>query len=127
MAPAKAGLVKANIYPVPNPKFPFLGVHFTPRMDGELWIGPNAVLATAREGYKLSDVNVRDFLEAVRYPSALSLLCRTWVRKKGDGEQGPVEALPSQHRLRRLRALPEHQHRGSDEGCDEVRPRDHPG
>ena len=47
----KAKLIKGNIYPVPDPRFPFLGVHFTPRMNGEVWLGPNAVLAMAREGY----------------------------------------------------------------------------
>ena len=44
-------LVKGNIYPVPDPRFPFLGVHFTPRMDGSVWLGPNAVPAFRREGY----------------------------------------------------------------------------
>ena len=48
--PEKAKLINGNIYPVPDPRFPFLGVHFTPRMNGEVWLGPNAVLALAREG-----------------------------------------------------------------------------
>ncbi|HEV3089231.1 MAG TPA: L-2-hydroxyglutarate oxidase, partial [Candidatus Elarobacter sp.] len=48
LKPEKAYLVKGNIYPVPDPEFPFLGVHFTPRMDGSIWLGPNAVLAFAR-------------------------------------------------------------------------------
>lgn len=48
----KCHMVKGNIYPVPDPRFPFLGVHFTPRMDGSVWLGPNAVLAFKREGYK---------------------------------------------------------------------------
>lgn len=47
----KQHMVKGNIYPVPDPRFPFLGVHFTPRMDGSIWLGPNAVLALKREGY----------------------------------------------------------------------------
>ena len=51
LKPGKEHLVKGNIYPVPDPEFPFLGVHFTPRMDGTIWLGPNAVLAFAREGY----------------------------------------------------------------------------
>lgn len=50
--PEKAHLVKGNIYPVPDPRVPFLGVHFTPRMDGSIWLGPNAILAFQREGYK---------------------------------------------------------------------------
>lgn len=47
----KQHMVRGNIYPVPDPRFPFLGVHFTPRMDGKIWLGPNAVLALKREGY----------------------------------------------------------------------------
>ncbi|KAL5268897.1 hypothetical protein ACHWQZ_G002656 [Mnemiopsis leidyi] len=63
----KRYLVKGNIYPVPNPKFPFLGVHFTPRMDGSVWVGPNAVLAGAREGYSWSTVNARDMAEMASF------------------------------------------------------------
>jgi len=48
---------------VPDPRFPFLGVHFTPRMDGSVWLGPNAILAFSREGYHLTDFNWRDFKE----------------------------------------------------------------
>ena len=55
-------------YPqVPDPRFPFLGVHFTPRMDGEVWLGPNAVLALAREGYSHTSFNWQDFGEIVRF------------------------------------------------------------
>lgn len=53
-------LVSRLIYPLPDPRFPFLGVHFTPRMDGQVWAGPNAVLAFAREGYRRRDLNLRD-------------------------------------------------------------------
>jgi (S)-2-hydroxyglutarate dehydrogenase len=56
------GLVRGLIYPVPDPRFPFLGVHFTKRIDGEVWAGPNAVLAFAREGYRRRDINPRDLL-----------------------------------------------------------------
>lgn len=63
--PAKAHMVKGNIYPVPDPRFPFLGVHFTPRMDGSIWLGPNALFAMKREGYKWTDINVKEFLESV--------------------------------------------------------------
>ena len=52
---------------VPDPRFPFLGVHFTPRMDGSIWLGPNAVLAFKREGYKLFDFNLRDFGDALSF------------------------------------------------------------
>ena len=50
---------------VPDPTLPFLGVHFTPRMDGSVLLGPNAVLAFAREGYRIGDVNIADLLESV--------------------------------------------------------------
>ncbi|CAL8288928.1 unnamed protein product [Gadus morhua 'NCC'] len=67
LKPDKHYLVKGNIYPVPDPRFPFLGVHFTPRMDGSIWLGPNAVLAFKREGYKLFDFNLRDFGDALSF------------------------------------------------------------
>jgi len=51
LAKEKQHMVRGNISPVPDPRFPFLGVHFTPRMDGKVWLGPNAVLAMKREGY----------------------------------------------------------------------------
>lgn len=66
--PNKAHMVKGNIYPVPDPRFPFLGVHFTPRMDGSVWLGPNAVLAFKREGYKWSDINLFDLIDTLKYP-----------------------------------------------------------
>lgn len=71
--PAKRHLVRGNIYPVPDPRFPFLGVHFTPRMDGSVWLGPNAVLAFAREGYKWSNINVSELLDAIRYPGLVKM------------------------------------------------------
>lgn len=58
--PARRHLVRSNIYPVPDPDFPFLGVHFTPRMNGDIWLGPNAVLAFSREGYRFRDVRPKD-------------------------------------------------------------------
>ena len=61
-------LVRGLIYPVPDPRFPFLGVHFTRRVDGAVWAGPNAVLAFAREGYRRTDVSVRDLAESLTYP-----------------------------------------------------------
>ncbi|CAG0893467.1 unnamed protein product [Cyprideis torosa] len=69
-------LVSANIYPVPDPRFPFLGFHFTPRMDGSLWLGPNAVLAMKREGYAWSDWNMSEFWDAVRFPGFRKLALR---------------------------------------------------
>lgn len=60
-------LVKNLIYPVPDPKFPFLGVHFTRMIHGGVEAGPNAVLAFAREGYRMSDVSLRDMIETLTY------------------------------------------------------------
>ena len=65
LAAAARPLVRGLIYPVPDPRFPFLGVHFTRRVDGEVWAGPNAVLAFAREGYRRRDVRPRDLLETL--------------------------------------------------------------
>jgi len=71
--PEKAKLINGNIYPVPDPRFPFLGVHFTPRMNGEVWLGPNAVLALAREGYSWGDISLRDLREVLSYPGFYKL------------------------------------------------------
>jgi L-2-hydroxyglutarate oxidase LhgO len=67
LKPEKRYLVKGNIYPVPDPNFPFLGVHFTPRMNGDIWLGPNAVLAFAREGYDFTTINFGDLFETLTY------------------------------------------------------------
>ncbi len=64
---SKRHLVKTLIYPVPNPAFPFLGVHFTKMIDGSVHAGPNAVLAFKREGYKKTDFNLRDFCETMSF------------------------------------------------------------
>jgi L-2-hydroxyglutarate oxidase LhgO len=61
-------LVRGLVYPVPDPRYPFLGVHVTPRVDGEVMVGPNAVLALAREGYGWGQVSPRDLLEVVAWP-----------------------------------------------------------
>ncbi|ABM70702.1 L-2-hydroxyglutarate oxidase [Prochlorococcus marinus] len=60
-------LVKSLIYPVPNPKLPFLGVHFTKMINGGVEAGPNAILALAREGYKWSDINLNELYESISY------------------------------------------------------------
>jgi L-2-hydroxyglutarate oxidase len=67
LRPEKRHLVKGLVYPVPDPRYPFLGVHLTPRVDGEVLVGPNAVLALAREGYRRRDVTVRDLRDIVGY------------------------------------------------------------
>ncbi|XP_071972122.1 L-2-hydroxyglutarate dehydrogenase, mitochondrial isoform X1 [Engystomops pustulosus] len=84
LKPEKCYLVKGNIYPVPDPRFPFLGVHFTPRMDGNVWLGPNAVLAFKREGYRLCDFNARDFGEAVTYSGLRKLVSKNLVYGMGE-------------------------------------------
>jgi len=71
--PDKAKLINGNIYPVPDPRFPFLGVHFTPRMNGEVWLGPNAVLAFAREGYTWGTFSFSDLKEVLLYPGFYKL------------------------------------------------------
>lgn len=58
LSESKKHLCSTNLYPVPDPRLPFLGVHFTPRITGEIWLGPNAVLAFAREGYRYENINI---------------------------------------------------------------------
>jgi (S)-2-hydroxyglutarate dehydrogenase len=65
--PERSHLVRNLIYPVPDPQFPFLGVHFTRLIHGGIEAGPNAVLAFAREGYRKTDFNARDFVDALTY------------------------------------------------------------
>jgi L-2-hydroxyglutarate oxidase len=67
-------LVRHLIYPVPDPKFPFLGVHFTRLIHGGIEAGPNAVLALAREGYRWSDINLRDLAESICFPGLWKFL-----------------------------------------------------
>jgi L-2-hydroxyglutarate oxidase len=67
LVPEKRHLVNTLIYPVPNPDFPFLGVHFTKMIDGSVHAGPNAVLAMKREGYFKTDFNLRDFTETMAF------------------------------------------------------------
>ncbi len=71
-------LCRGLIYPVPDPSLPFLGVHFTKRVDGAVWAGPNAVLATKREGYSRLGFDWRDLLETVRYPGLRKLARSYW-------------------------------------------------
>jgi len=84
LKPEKSHLVKGNIYPVPDPEFPFLGVHFTPRMDGAIWLGPNSVFAFAREGYSFLKINPAELWDAATYPGFLKLATKYW--KIGAGE-----------------------------------------
>jgi L-2-hydroxyglutarate oxidase len=76
--PEKHYLVKNLIYPVPNPNFPFLGVHFTRMIGGGVHAGPNAVLGFKREGYKKTDFDWRDFTEVMTYPAFWKLVGQNW-------------------------------------------------
>lgn len=80
LRPEKHHLVKNLIYPVPNPQFPFLGVHFTRMIKGEGGVeaGPNAVLAYAREGYKKSDININELTETLTFSGFLKVAMRFW-------------------------------------------------
>lgn len=72
--PERQYLVRNLIYPVPDPKFPFLGVHFTRLIHGGIEAGPNAVLAFAREGYRWTNINLRDLAESVCFPGLWKFL-----------------------------------------------------
>ncbi len=78
LVPAKNELVKGLIYPVPDRNYPFLGVHFTRRIDGFVDVGPNAVLAFAREGYLRRDFSPKDLWETLRWPGFQKLVRRHW-------------------------------------------------
>lgn len=78
LLPHRRHLVRGLVYPVPDPTLPFLGVHFTRRIDGDVWAGPNAVLALAREGYRRRDASARDVLEILRFPGFWRLSKGYW-------------------------------------------------
>ncbi|MBQ1089998.1 L-2-hydroxyglutarate oxidase [Streptomyces sp. B93] len=78
LRPDRTHLVNGLIYPVPDPRYPFLGVHFTPRVDGSVEVGPNAVLALAREGYRLAKVSPRDLLGLAAYPGSWRMAAQHW-------------------------------------------------
>jgi L-2-hydroxyglutarate oxidase LhgO len=84
LKPEAEYLCRSLIYPVPDPKFPFLGVHFTLTISGTVECGPNAVLAFAREGYHLTDFNSTDLWETLRYPGFRKLAGKYW--RVGMGE-----------------------------------------
>lgn len=84
LRPEAHHFVRGLIYPVPDPRYPFLGVHFTRRIDGSVECGPNAVLAYSREGYRHSNFNVRDLAETLTYPGFWRLALRYW--RTGTGE-----------------------------------------
>jgi L-2-hydroxyglutarate oxidase len=83
--PERRYLVKALIYPVPDPRFPFLGVHFTRRVNGSVEAGPNALLAFRREGYTGAAINLQEAAAILRYAGFWKMARRYW--RMGMGEQ----------------------------------------
>ncbi|PRY36465.1 L-2-hydroxyglutarate oxidase [Spirosoma oryzae] len=84
LKPEKEYLVKNLIYPVPDPNFPFLGVHFTRMVHGGVEAGPNAVLAFQREGYTKSDVNLKEFFETLAWPGFQKVAAKYWQTGLGE-------------------------------------------
>jgi L-2-hydroxyglutarate oxidase len=78
LRPERRHLVRGLIYPLPDPRFPFLGVHLTRRLDGEVWAGPNAVLAFAREGYRRWQLAPGELWETLSYGGFWRLAARYW-------------------------------------------------
>ncbi|WP_210592461.1 L-2-hydroxyglutarate oxidase [Streptomyces sp. GESEQ-35] len=74
----KAHMVRGLVYPVPDPRYPFLGVHFTRRVTGEVEVGPNAVLAFSREGYRLSTIDPRELRRIAAFPGMWHLAKQHW-------------------------------------------------
>jgi len=84
LTPERSSLVRALIYPVPDPRFPFLGVHFTRRITGTVDAGPNAVLALAREGYRHSDISARDLASSLAFPGFWRMAGKHWRNALGE-------------------------------------------
>lgn len=84
LKPEAEHLCRNLIYPVPDPNFPFLGVHFTRMIDGGVECGPNAVLAFAREGYRKLDLNLGDLAESLSYPGFLKMAWKYWPMGFGE-------------------------------------------
>ncbi|HEX5970255.1 MAG TPA: L-2-hydroxyglutarate oxidase, partial [Intrasporangium sp.] len=78
VSPAKRQLVRGMVYPVPDPRYPFLGVHFTRRVYGELDVGPNAVLSLKREGYRRRDVKAADVRDILTWPGFWQMARTHW-------------------------------------------------
>lgn len=111
-------LVRGLIYPVPDPEFPFLGVHFTKRIQGDVEAGPNAVLAFAREGYRMANVNASEMLATLGYPGFWAMAAKYW-------RTGLYEVYRSLSKRAFLRALqrlvPELEERDLEPGGSGVR------
>ena len=99
--PERAGLVRGLVYPTPDPRFPFLGVHLHRNLDGDVDAGPSAVLALAREGYRRRDLNLRDLAEMAGYSGFRRLALREW-RVGVDEVHRSLSKRAFTRRLRRL-------------------------
>ena len=91
LRPERRHLVRGLVYPVPDPRYPFLGVHLTMGVDGEVMVGPNAVLALAREGYRWRDVSLADLRDAVAWPGFRRFARQHW-------RTGVAEMIGSLHK-----------------------------
>lgn len=98
LRPRAAARIRGSVYPVPDPRFPFLGVHFTRRLDRTVWAGPNAVLAGSREGYERGTLRVRDAARALTFPGA-------WRMASRNLGTGGSELFHDQVRRARLRRM----------------------
>jgi (S)-2-hydroxyglutarate dehydrogenase len=78
LGPAEAELIRANVYPVPDPDLPFLGAHLTRNFAGDVLIGPSALMAPARDAYELKDVRRRDLGETLRWPGTWKMMANHW-------------------------------------------------
>ncbi|WP_017546615.1 L-2-hydroxyglutarate oxidase [Nocardiopsis prasina] len=79
LVPERRDLVRGLLYPVPDPRYPFLGVHLTRHVHGEVMAGPNAILALAREGYRARDLRAREFAQTLAWPGFWRLARRHWT------------------------------------------------
>jgi (S)-2-hydroxyglutarate dehydrogenase len=101
LVPEKRHLVRTAVYPVPNPDFPFLGVHFTRMIDDSVHAGPNAVLAFKREGYRMTDINCADLFETLTFPGFWKL-ARKYYR---DGMMEMVRSVSKRAFVKSLQQL----------------------
>lgn len=100
IAPERTDLIRGLVYPVPDPRYPFLGVHFTRGLGGDVHVGPNAVLALSQEGYRWSDVRFQDFWRTVTYPGMRRMTRQHWRM----GAREICGSLSTSFFLRRARA-----------------------
>jgi len=103
--PEKSALLRGLVYPVPDPALPFLGVHLTRKLDGSIWLGPNAVMALAREGYSRRDVNPRDVIDALRWPGTWRMMRRHWRAGAGELRRSLIRSLVVREARRYVPAL----------------------